>query len=201
MADGPRRHVTRRPTSCRSSSPLPASPGRGVFLSAYFLPGSQHAEAARRRSRFVRACGRLWRRGGTGGHLRDLDRSACAGAITTPTASTHHVARPADDLSLGRARRRCWRPALHSCGRRCACPRLSRRPPDGCEPDFLDDSRVLDAARLALPDFTVLSAADLHANLAEADQAWLRLAVPGMAYNLRYWRPQTVGEVVFNWWD
>lgn len=47
----------------------------------------------------------------------------------------------------------------------------------------------------------VLSRDDLTAELAPADLAFLRALGPHMAHNLDYWRPRTVGEVIFNYWD
>lgn len=72
----------------------------------------------------------------------------------------------------------------------------------GGEPtmDFTDNEEFSRAAAEHLPGFKVLRADDLLRDLSDADRAFLRQQ-PGMTYNLTYWRPRTVGDVVFNWWD
>ncbi len=47
----------------------------------------------------------------------------------------------------------------------------------------------------------VLLAADLQSDLTDADRRWLISLGPDMNYNLKYWRPRTAGEVIFNTWD
>lgn len=47
----------------------------------------------------------------------------------------------------------------------------------------------------------ILSPADLAAELSAADLAFIRALGPHMVHNLDHWRPRTVGDVVFNYWD
>jgi len=47
----------------------------------------------------------------------------------------------------------------------------------------------------------VLRADDLSADISETDRSWLVSLGPDMDYNLKYWRPRTIGEVIFNTWD
>jgi len=51
------------------------------------------------------------------------------------------------------------------------------------------------------PSTVLLSRATLTADLRPADLVMLRALGPHMAHNLDYWRPSTVGEVIFNYWD
>lgn len=67
---------------------------------------------------------------------------------------------------------------------------------------FFDNaSAVTAAAGYYGPTLRVLQAADLSRDLTERDREWLRSAKKNMSYDLRYWNPQTVGQVVFNFWD
>ncbi|HVK81248.1 MAG TPA: hypothetical protein VM915_11620 [Verrucomicrobiae bacterium] len=47
----------------------------------------------------------------------------------------------------------------------------------------------------------LLSAQDLNTDLSSLDRAWLEALGEHMRYDLRYWNPGTVGQVVFNFWD
>jgi hypothetical protein len=46
-----------------------------------------------------------------------------------------------------------------------------------------------------------LSPAELCQPLGNEDLDFLRSLGAGMAYDIKRWNPQTVGEVIFNWWD
>ena len=47
----------------------------------------------------------------------------------------------------------------------------------------------------------VLPASELSRDLSDSDVRWLRSLGSEMTYNLNYWRPVTVGDVIFNTWD
>lgn len=67
--------------------------------------------------------------------------------------------------------------------------------------DFADASRP--GALLAARGWAgaVLSPEALATRISAADLAFLRSIGPHMASNLAYWRPDTAGEVIFNYWD
>jgi hypothetical protein len=69
------------------------------------------------------------------------------------------------------------------------------------EPTFLEMEGFASALAQVAPYATALSASELNQDLSDADRAWLRQLSPRMAYDLKYWSPQTVGDVVFNFWD
>lgn len=66
---------------------------------------------------------------------------------------------------------------------------------------YIDDAAFSSAMSGYAPGIQVLPAAELLRGLSEADIIWLRGLGDEMIYNLKYWRPQTVGEVIFNTWD
>jgi len=67
---------------------------------------------------------------------------------------------------------------------------------------FFDDASVVTAAAGYYgPTLNILEAEDLSRDLTERDREWLRSVNKNMTYDLRYWNPQTVGQVVFNYWD
>lgn len=47
----------------------------------------------------------------------------------------------------------------------------------------------------------MLAASDLSGDLSTQDRTWLAALGEPMRYNLRYWTPRTIGQVVFNFWD
>lgn len=47
----------------------------------------------------------------------------------------------------------------------------------------------------------LLRAGDLNNDLSQVDREWLTALGERMRYDLRYWNPRTVGQVVFNFWD
>lgn len=71
----------------------------------------------------------------------------------------------------------------------------------GEELRYMDDAAFTSAALRYAPSVQVLLAADLKRDLSEADRAWLLGLGGDMGYNLKYWRPSTVGDVIFNTWD
>ena len=62
-------------------------------------------------------------------------------------------------------------------------------------PDF-----VKAAADLEIP-IRFLSAAELAHELTSDDRAFIAGLDSSMAYDVRYWNPQTVSHVLFNFWD
>ena len=66
---------------------------------------------------------------------------------------------------------------------------------------YVDDASFGSAAAAYESSMPVLPAAELRADLSEADRAWLVGLSAEMKYNLNYWRPQNVGDVIFNTWD
>lgn len=71
----------------------------------------------------------------------------------------------------------------------------------GSRSAYLGDTRLMQTIEdLTLP-FTGFPAAGFEAELSEADRAFLSKVRPQMAYDLHYWNPKTVGDVLFNIWD
>lgn len=66
---------------------------------------------------------------------------------------------------------------------------------------YVDDAAFDTAISGYAPSVHVLPASELARELSAADVDWLRSLGEGMSYNLNYWRPRTVGEVIFNTWD
>jgi hypothetical protein len=66
---------------------------------------------------------------------------------------------------------------------------------------YIDDAAFSSAMSGYAPGMKVLSATELLGDLSEADVSWLRELGDEMIYNLRYWRPRSVGDVIFNTWD
>jgi hypothetical protein len=78
---------------------------------------------------------------------------------------------------------------------------MARVSADG-EKKYFDDPAVLTAATgYYAQTLEVLPAAELLSDLSDDERAWLRGFSKRMAYDLNYWNPQTVGDVVFNHWD
>jgi hypothetical protein len=71
----------------------------------------------------------------------------------------------------------------------------------GDEFRYIDDAAFSSAASGYTPAAQVLLAADLQRELTETDRAWLVVQRSDMDYNLKYWRPSTAGDVIFNTWD
>jgi hypothetical protein len=67
---------------------------------------------------------------------------------------------------------------------------------------FFDDPSAVSAVRgYYARSVEMLVAQDLNNELSNQDRAWLAALGERMRYDLRYWNPGTVGEVVFNFWD
>ena len=78
---------------------------------------------------------------------------------------------------------------------------LSSEIPDYFNLVFVDDDRFTSAAQQLNAPFRLLSAADLLQPLTEDDRAYVRALSGQHARDLKYWQPETVGDVIFNWWD
>lgn len=72
-------------------------------------------------------------------------------------------------------------------------------------PDYFNLAFVDDPALSALCHeqgmLSLLTAADLNEPLTETDRDFMRSLGQEQAHNMKYWRPTTVGDVIFNWWD
>lgn len=78
---------------------------------------------------------------------------------------------------------------------------LSRTLPDYRNLDFFDDAGFAAAVRRLAAKLAVLPAADLRRALTPADEAFVASLGAQFASDTKYWRPETVGDVIFNWWD
>lgn len=78
---------------------------------------------------------------------------------------------------------------------------LSSAVPDYFNLVFFDEPAFAEAAqRLAAP-FKVLPASELTRPLSDVDRAFLMQLSAQHERDLNYWKPDTVGDVIFNWWD
>ncbi|MBN8606361.1 MAG: hypothetical protein J0L81_05530 [Caulobacterales bacterium] len=67
---------------------------------------------------------------------------------------------------------------------------------------FLDDASAANAVgAYYASSLDLLPADDLNNELSSADRVWLAALGDRMRYDLRYWNPRTVGQVIFNFWD
>lgn len=66
---------------------------------------------------------------------------------------------------------------------------------------FIDDAAFARGLAESGAPFALLAAADLGRGLTVDDDAYVRALGKDFAANMTYWRPRTVGDVVFNWWD
>jgi hypothetical protein len=66
---------------------------------------------------------------------------------------------------------------------------------------YADDAAFGSAVTGYAPGVEVLPARELLSELSDADLSWLRALGSEMTCNLNYWRPVTVGDVIFNTWD
>ncbi len=60
---------------------------------------------------------------------------------------------------------------------------------------FVDEPELLTLISQILPEVRILSRTDLEGPLVPAD--WPDLS----PYDIRGWRPDNLGEALFNWWD
>lgn len=63
---------------------------------------------------------------------------------------------------------------------------------------FVDCSRIADAMRNLFPDVRIAHASELNQELTESRMSVLDVIE---REQIEYWKPKTIGEVVFNWWD
>ena len=66
---------------------------------------------------------------------------------------------------------------------------------------FFDDPAFAEAARRVHAPFAVLRASELTRPLTDADRAFVAQVSAQHERDLKYWKPDTVGDVIFNWWD
>ena len=66
---------------------------------------------------------------------------------------------------------------------------------------FFDDTAFVEAARHLQAPFVVLAASELAKPLSEMDRAFVAQLSAQHERDLKYWKPDTVGAVIFNWWD
>lgn len=74
-------------------------------------------------------------------------------------------------------------------------------PPVGEKLDFFDDQSFAEAADSIQAPFSFMPAASLGKDLTAADRAFVANLSDRHASDLKYWKPETVGDVVFNFWD
>lgn len=63
---------------------------------------------------------------------------------------------------------------------------------------FVDCSRIADAMQNLFPDVTIADANELNQELTEFGMSVLDVIE---REQIEYWKPKTIGEVAFNWWD
>jgi hypothetical protein len=66
---------------------------------------------------------------------------------------------------------------------------------------FFDDSAFTEAVQRIVAPFGVLSAAELSRPLSDADRIFAAQLGEKHSRDLKYWKPVSVGDVIFNWWD
>jgi hypothetical protein len=67
-----------------------------------------------------------------------------------------------------------------------------------CSLVFRDAKVIADSIAEMFPDAIVATAAELSKSIATSDLARLN---PAEIEQFNYWKPTTVGELAFNWWD
>lgn len=78
---------------------------------------------------------------------------------------------------------------------------LSSTVPDYVNLSFIDDAAFALAVQQASAPFLLLTAADLNRRLTAADREFIRRLSDQHERDLAYWKPETQGDVIFNWWD
>lgn len=78
---------------------------------------------------------------------------------------------------------------------------LSSAIPDYFNLAFIDDAAFTSAVQQTSAPFLPLLAADLSRPLTDEDRAFVRTLSDQHGRDLKYWKPETVGDVIFNWWD
>lgn len=70
--------------------------------------------------------------------------------------------------------------------------------PDASRLQFVDCARIANEMQNLFPDVIIAGSDELARKLTESDQALLDVVE---REQIKYWKPTTVGEVAFNWWD
>ncbi|MBY0566646.1 MAG: hypothetical protein K2P70_05010 [Hyphomonadaceae bacterium] len=78
---------------------------------------------------------------------------------------------------------------------------LSSTIPEYFNLHFIDDSDFIDATWRTQAPFTPLRATDLAVPQSNADREFLVGLSAKHERDLKHWKPATVGDVIFNWWD
>nr|WP_044181123.1 hypothetical protein [Pirellula staleyi] len=63
---------------------------------------------------------------------------------------------------------------------------------------FVDESEISSEISRLFPDVAIAIAADLNRSITEDDLAQL---APIELRQVKYWKPCTIGQLAFNWWD
>lgn len=63
---------------------------------------------------------------------------------------------------------------------------------------FVDEPEIASETSRLFPDVTIANAADLHRSVTKDDLAQL---APADRKQVEYWKPRTIGQLAFNWWD
>ena len=77
---------------------------------------------------------------------------------------------------------------------------LSLHLPEFYAENFVADDSFCKAIE-AYPDMKFLPPLELEREWQDADVDWLSSRDAMMAYDLKYWKPETVGQILFNGWD
>lgn len=66
---------------------------------------------------------------------------------------------------------------------------------------FVDRPEFVTATQSLQWPIHFLTASELNHSLSSEDREFLTSLDSMMAYDVKYWNPETVGQVIFNWWD
>jgi len=78
---------------------------------------------------------------------------------------------------------------------------LSSALPDYFNLMFFDDPAFAAAAQRIVAPFGILPAYELTRPLSDADRVFVTQLSAQHERDMKYWKPDAVGEVIFNWWD
>lgn len=78
---------------------------------------------------------------------------------------------------------------------------LSSSLPDYFNLIFFDDSAFAEAAQRFVAPFEILRASELSRPLSDADRIFVSQLSAQHERDLKHWKPDAVGDVIFNWWD
>lgn len=73
--------------------------------------------------------------------------------------------------------------------------------PDYFNLRFIDVPKFSEAASTIGAEFETLPSNELKADLTSQDREFVSQLGAQFERDLKYWKPQTVGDVIFNWWD